>query len=39
MEMADRHVVFWKHQGRLEAVSRNRRRRWFGLAMTRLAPA
>jgi NitT/TauT family transport system permease protein len=26
MEVADRHIVFWKHQGRLDAVSRRRRR-------------
>jgi NitT/TauT family transport system permease protein len=30
MEVADRRVVFWKHQSRLDAVSRRRRRRWAG---------
>jgi NitT/TauT family transport system permease protein len=30
MEVADRRVVFWKHQSRLDAVSRRRRRRWGG---------
>jgi NitT/TauT family transport system permease protein len=32
MEVADRRVVFWKHQSRLDAVSRRRRRRWGGEA-------
>lgn len=37
MEKADRQVVFWKHQDRLDVVSRKRRRRWSGPAITELA--
>ena len=32
MEEMDRRVVFWKHQGSLDAVARKRHRRWGGLA-------
>lgn len=39
MEMADRRVVYWKHQNRLDAVSRRRRRRWPGPAITEQARA
>jgi NitT/TauT family transport system permease protein len=34
MEVADRRVVFWKHQNRFDAVSRRRRNRWRGPAST-----
>lgn len=37
MEMADRQVVFWKHQDRLDAVSRKRRCRWLGTPTKELA--
>jgi NitT/TauT family transport system permease protein len=39
MEVADRRVVFWRHQNRLDAVSRRRRSRWSGPAFTEQARA
>jgi hypothetical protein len=39
MEIADRRVVFWKHQNRLDAVSRSRRLRWIGPTLNEQAKA